>query len=90
MHSANLSILYTNKEKNWPNTGHLTSIPSECFWTLLFQKNWISWRIDKFCENLSSLNIFALNIKQLLWKYHILPTHFGTALVLLRSKKRKY
>ena len=26
MHSANLSILYSNKEKNCPDTGHLTSI----------------------------------------------------------------
>ena len=90
MYSANLSILYSNKEKNWPDTAHLTSIPSECFWPPLFQTNWISRRIDKFCENLSSLNIFTLNIKQFLWKYHILPTHLWIVLVLLCSKQRKY
>ena len=47
-------------------------------------------RINKFSGNLNSLSIFTLNIKQFLWKYHILPTLIWTALVLLRSKKRPW
>ena len=32
--------------------------------------------INLLIENLTSLRIFTLNIKQFLWKYHILPTLF--------------
>ena len=75
-----------------PDTGHgqLTSILSECVWPLLIQTNRISRRINKLSENLTSLSISTLNIKQFLWKYHILPTLLWAALILLRSKQRKY
>ena len=87
MYAANSSILYSLKKL--ADTGHLTSMLSECFWPPLFQTNWISRRTNKSSEKLTSLSIFSLNIKQFLWKYHILPTLFWTALVLLRSKQRK-
>ena len=90
MYTANSSILHRKEKKNWPDTGHLTSILSECFWPLLFQTNWISRRINEFSDNLTSLSIFTSNIKQFLWKYHIIPTLFWTPLVLLHSKWRKY
>ena len=32
--------------------------------------------INLLIENMTSLSIFTLNIKQFLWKYHILPTLF--------------
>ena len=60
------------------------------FWAPLFQTNRISRRINKLSENLTSLSIFTVNIKPFLWKYHILPTLFWAALILLRSKQRKY
>ena len=64
---------------------------SDCFWAPLFQTNRISRRINKLSENLTAfLSIFTLNIKPFLWKYHILPTLFWAALILLRSKQRKY
>ena len=76
--------------KNCPDTGHLTSKLSECFWPPLFQINRISRRINKLSENMTSLSIFTLKIKQFLWKYHTLPDLFWAALILLRSKQRKY
>ena len=89
MYAANSSILY-GKEKNCPDTGHLKSVLSECFLPPLFQTNRISRRINKLSENLTSWSIFTLNIKQSFWKYHILPTLFWAALILLRSKQGKY
>ena len=89
MYTANSSILYS-KEKTLRILGNLTSILSECFWAPLFQTNRISRRINKLSENLTSLIIFTLNIKPFLRKYHILPTLFWAALILLRSKERKY
>ena len=68
----------------------MTSKLSECFWPPLFQTNRISRRINKLSENLTSLSIFTLNIKPFLWKYHILPTLFWAALILLCSKLRRY
>ena len=68
----------------------MTSKLSECFWPPLFQTNRISRRINKLSENLTSLSIFTLKIKQFLWKYHTLPSLFWAALILLRSKQRKY
>ena len=65
MHSANLSILYSNKEKKL--SGYWApNINSECFLPPLFQTNRISRRIDKSSENLTSLSVFTLNIKQFL------------------------
>ena len=89
MYTANSSILYS-KEKTVRILGTLTSILTKCFWAPLFQTNRIWRRINKVSENLFSLNIFTLNIKPFLWKYHMLPTLFRAALILLRSKKRKY
>ena len=63
MYAANSPILYS-KEKNCPTTGQLTSIIGESLWPPLFQTNRISRRINKLSENLTSLNIFTLNIKQ--------------------------
>ena len=57
MYKANSSIVC-------PDTGHLTSILSECFWAPLFQTNRISRRINKLSENLTSLSIFTLNINR--------------------------
>ena len=68
----------------------MTSKLSEYFWPPLFQTNRISRRINKLSENLTSLSIFTLKIKQFLWKYHTLPSLFWAALILLRSKQRKY
>ena len=65
---------------------------SECFWPplLVFQKNWISRRIKKISDNLTSLSIFTINKKrQFLWKYQYYQPLFEQ-LVLLRSKQRKY
>ena len=76
--------------KNCPDTGHLTSILSECFWPPLFQTKRISRRINKLSENLTSLSILTLKIKHFLWKYHTTPSVFWAALTLLRSKQRKY
>ena len=67
-----------------------TSYILNCFWPPLFQTNRISRSINKISENLTSLSIFTLNIKQFLWKYQMLLTLFWTALILLRSKQRKY
>ena len=39
---------------------------------------------------MTSLSIFTLKIKQFHWKYHTLPDLFWAALILLRSKQRKY
>ena len=61
----------------------MTSKLSEYFWPPLFQTNRISRRINKLSENLTSLSIFTL-------KYHTLPSLFWAALILLRSKQRKY
>ena len=61
----------------------MTSKLSEYFWPPLFQTNRISRRINKLSENLTSLTIFTL-------KYHTLPSLFWAALILLRSKQRKY
>ena len=88
MYTVNSSILY-GKDKNSPDTGHLTSILNECFWPPLFQTNWISRRINKLFENPTSLSIFTLNIKQFLWKYHILPTLFWAVLILLKTAPQK-
>lgn len=68
----------------------MTSKLSECFWPPLFQTNRISRRINKLSENLTSLSIFTLKIKQFLWKHHTLPSLFWAALILLRSQQRKY
>ena len=76
--------------KNCPDTGHLTSKLSECFWPPLFQINRISRRINKLSENMTSLSIFTLKIKPFLWKYHTVPDLFWAALILLRSKQCKY
>ena len=67
----------------------MTSKLSECFWPPLFQTNRISRRTNKLSENLTSLSIFSLKIKQFLWKYHTLPSLLWPALILLRSKQRK-
>ena len=88
MYSTNSSVL-DSKEKT-VRTLYLETIFSECFWPTLFQTNRISRRIHKLSENLTSLSVFTLNMKQFLWKYHILPTLFWAALILLRSKPRKY
>ena len=88
MYTTNSSVL-CSKEKN-VRTLYLVTIFSECFWPTLFQTNRISRRIHKRSENLTSLCIFTLNMKQFLWKYHILPTLFWAALIFLRSKQRKY
>ena len=77
LYTANSSILYSKEKINCPDIGHLTSILSECFWPLLFRTNRISKRINKLSENLTVLSIFTLNIKQFLWKYHILPREEG-------------
>ena len=61
-----------------------------CFSPPLFQTNRISRSINKISDNLTSLSIFTLNIKQFLWTYQMLLTLFWTALILLRSKQRKY
>ena len=58
--------------------------------SVIQKKNGISRRIDEFSDNLTSLSIFTSNIKQFLWKYHILPSFSWAALILLRSKQRKY
>ena len=41
------------------------------------KKEGISRRIDEFSDNLTSLSIFTSNIKQFLWKYHILYQPFN-------------
>ena len=63
MYTAN-SILYSKDKTVLCDTGHLISILSECFWPPLFQTNQILRRINKLSENLTSLSIFTLNIKQ--------------------------
>ena len=84
------SRLWTSEENFQKELSRaLTSMLTECFWPPLFQTNWISRRTNKSSEKLTSLSTFTLNIKQFLWKYHILPTLFRTALGLLRSKQRK-
>ena len=88
-YTANSSILYS-KEKTVRILGTLTSILTKCFWAPLFQTNRIWRRIKKVSENPVSLNIFTLNIEPFLWKYHMLPTLFRAALILLRSKQRKH
>ena len=55
-----LFIDCAQQRKNWQDTGHLTSILSECFWPQLFQTNWNSRRINEFSDNLTSLSIFTL------------------------------
>ena len=59
----------------------MTSKLSECFLPPLFQTNRISRRINKLSENLTSLSIFTLKIKQFLWTNHTLPSLFWAALI---------
>ena len=64
MYSTNSSVL-DSKEKT-VRTLYLETIFSECFWPTLFQTNRISRRIHKLSENLTSLSVFTLNMKQFL------------------------
>ena len=89
MYSANSSIL-CSKEKIGRIVGTWHEYLVNISGLRYFKQIEFQGEITKFLKNLSSLNIFTSNIKQFLWKYHILPTYFWTALVLLRSEQRKY
>ena len=79
------------QRKNWPDTGHLTSIFSECLWPLLFQTNRIFRRINKLSENLTSLYKYLhFKNKTVSLKISHITLPFLRSTNLLRSKQRKY
>ena len=66
MYTANSSILYS-KEKTVRILGTWHQYLLNVSGLRYFQTNRISRRINKLSENLTSLSIFALNIKPCLW-----------------------
>ena len=65
---------FTLRYAKWPDTGHLTSILSECFWRPLFQTNWISRLINIFFWKPDVFKHLYFKYKTFLSKYHILPS----------------
>ena len=90
MHTANSLILYS-KEKTGRILGtwhqYSVNVSGLCYSK---QIKFLEELINFLRTWLIYISIFTLNIKQFLWKYHILPTLFWAALILLRGKQRKY